>query len=80
MKPGNPPAKLQERCQFRRSIPQDEGEEAMMLEPLYRGFFNALRIGTLPDKLRLITLKRTSKRHGRLQRVDDAEKSMPHQR
>jgi len=52
----------------------------MMLEPLYRGFFIALHIGTLPVKITLITLKRTSKRHGRLQRVDDAEKSMPHQR
>ncbi len=52
----------------------------MMLEPLYRGFFIALHIGTFPVKITLITLKRTSKRHGRLQRVDDAEKSMPHQR
>jgi len=25
MKPGNPPAQAQEGCQFRRNIPQDEG-------------------------------------------------------
>jgi hypothetical protein len=29
MKPGNPPAYLQEGCQFRRNYPQDEGNLAI---------------------------------------------------
>jgi len=52
----------------------------MLLKPLFRGFFNALHSVYFTSQLTLITLKRASKRHGRLQRVDDDEKSMPHQR
>jgi len=37
MKPDNPLATSQEGCQFRRSNPQDEGEEVMKLTPYILG-------------------------------------------
>jgi len=47
MKPDNPPAKLQEGCQFRRTNPQDEGKSTAakplrcrgFLLPAYRAYF-----------------------------------------
>ena len=44
MKPGNPPAKWQEGCQFRRSNPRDEGNSNVAVTPEMQGFFCWLRI------------------------------------
>jgi hypothetical protein len=41
MKPGNPLDFLQEGCQFRRLIPQDEGNEQLSQAPETQGFFCA---------------------------------------
>jgi hypothetical protein len=38
MKPDNPPAMLQEGCQFRRNIPQDEGKSNAAKPLRCRGF------------------------------------------
>gem|GEM_PF-2045627 len=39
MKPDNPPAILQEGCQFRRNVPQDEGNEQESKSPCIAGAF-----------------------------------------
>jgi len=39
MKPDNPPATLQEGCQFRRNIPRDEGKSNAAKPREMQGFF-----------------------------------------
>jgi len=48
-KPGNPPANVQEGCQFRRNDPQDEGERDITLKPLNNAgvFLYNLHMNTL---------------------------------
>ncbi len=41
MKPGNPPVLRQEGCQFRRIVPQDEGNVQERHTPEKQGFFCA---------------------------------------
>ena len=56
MKPDNPPAILQEGCQFRRNVPQDEGNEQESKSPCISGAFFVL-FG-LPRRLEILLVKK----------------------